>query len=218
MEKGWKLTDAVLLGLAGEALYLFVIWLSLYSKAHTLLINCSQTDTTLITTSVCAIVTILLLGPVVHWIAVKRGYGGLARSVGWHSSCPAWRLMLIMGAVLAVPDYWISARRSVTGYPASHLAFTVALYVLANVLLQPVIEEFYFRGVLQAAVGKSIGTVGSVVVVALLFDWVHVNSRLLVLPISICLGIVRVRTKSIVPCLLLHASYNASLLVVNWFL
>jgi len=91
----------------------------------------------------------------------------------------------------------------------------IAVAVLA-VFTAPLAEEVVYRGVLFSSLRKHLGSVVTVVIVSITFTGVHVFqnqgawvsiSGLLFLSFS--LTIARARTKSIMPCVLIHTISNA---------
>jgi membrane protease YdiL (CAAX protease family) len=91
---------------------------------------------------------------------------------------------------------------------------SIALYFLTTVLAQPFIEECYFRGILFVALANKIGEYGSAISTAVLFTLLHFSHhRFFIFPVALVLGLVRVRTKSVAACFLLHGGYNVGILV-----
>ena len=98
-----------------------------------------------------------------------------------------------------------------------HLAIKVAslsndrLFILVfvgAVVLQPIIEEVYFRGILFAALENRFTSLISLIIVTLTFASLHPGHQWIVLPISVLLGITRITTRSTANCFALHAAYN----------
>jgi membrane protease YdiL (CAAX protease family) len=94
------------------------------------------------------------------------------------------------------------------------------LWGLLAVGVAPAVEEFVFRGVLYAGFSRSWGPVSAGVLVTVLFTATHALSALTYWPAVIAITsvgvgalVLRVRTASLLPAVLLHATYN-SLLVV----
>lgn len=84
-------------------------------------------------------------------------------------------------------------------------------------MVQPFIEECYFRGLLFAAVAEKIGVIGSVLLTALLFAWLHPMHNLTILPVAFLLGGTRAKTRSVAACFVLHAGYNVGVLLFQLF-
>jgi membrane protease YdiL (CAAX protease family) len=96
----------------------------------------------------------------------------------------------------------------------------IAVAILA-VFTAPVVEEVVYRGVLFSALRKRIGVTATVVIVTLMFAGVHVFQNrgawvsitgLAVL--SLILTVTRAKTKSLLPCILIHTLNNAFASVV----
>lgn len=90
----------------------------------------------------------------------------------------------------------------------------IALILLGAVVLQPFIEELYFRGVLFVSLAERFAPLISITVVTVLFVFFHPQHHWIVLPISIIIGIVRISSQSTANCFALHAGYNLG--VVLW--
>ena len=93
------------------------------------------------------------------------------------------------------------------------------------VLTAPFVEEFIYRGVLYAALQRTIGVRGAVIFVLALFTLIHVPQywpNLGVIAavglLSIVLTIVRAQTGRLLPCVVIHLVFNliqALLLIVE---
>lgn len=89
-----------------------------------------------------------------------------------------------------------------------------ALVVVSAVVVAPLTEEFFFRRVLQGWLEKHFGDEKGVAVAlsAIAFASAHAGQGLAFLPLfplALVLGLVAERTGSIVPCVFLHAMFNA---------
>jgi CAAX protease family protein len=96
----------------------------------------------------------------------------------------------------------------------------IAIAALAT-LTAPLVEEAVYRGVLYSAIRRRLGLVATVVVVTLMFlgvhlaqywgAWVSIAGLML---LSLVLTVLRARTKSILPCVLIHTLNNAFFSVI----
>ncbi|HKP87083.1 MAG TPA: type II CAAX endopeptidase family protein [Blastocatellia bacterium] len=91
----------------------------------------------------------------------------------------------------------------------------IAVVILAT-LSAPFVEEVIYRGVLYAGLRKRLSVVASVVMVTMLFAGVHVPqywgawaSLAGLTLLSLILTVVRAKTKSILPCVVIHFVNNA---------
>lgn len=99
----------------------------------------------------------------------------------------------------------------------------VAIAVLAT-FTAPLVEETVYRGVLFSSLRRSLGLVGTVVLVTVMFTGVHVLQYMgawvtiagLTL-LSLALTLIRARTKSVLPCVLIHTVNNAFFAVLILF-
>ena len=89
----------------------------------------------------------------------------------------------------------------------------ILLVALGTVILQPLVEEIYYRGILFEAISSKIGSIWSICIVTLLFDLMHVQHHWIVLPIAILLGVTRISTRSTANCFALHAAYNLGMVI-----
>ena len=103
---------------------------------------------------------------------------------------------------------------------SQHVRLAVALLA---VISAPFIEELIYRGVLYGGLRKRFGTVATVIGVTLLFASVHVPqyygawaSMAGLTMLSLILTVVRAKTKSILPCVMIHFVNNLffSILIV----
>jgi hypothetical protein len=79
------------------------------------------------------------------------------------------------------------------------------------VAVGPLLEEIFFRGALFGPVARKDGPTAAVAATALLFAMVHLEWQAIVwiLLMGVILGALRSRSGSLVPSVLVHASFNA---------
>lgn len=94
------------------------------------------------------------------------------------------------------------------------------LSFVAAVLVAPIVEELYFRGMILPVFMRRFGTFFGIFTTSLLFALLHFqpNVVLYTFVLAILLAIVRLRLKSIIPSMLLHGINNliAFSLVAGW--
>ena len=91
----------------------------------------------------------------------------------------------------------------------------IAIAVLAT-FTAPIVEETVYRGILFSSLRRGLGVTATVILVTLMFTGVHVLQYLgawvsiagLTL-LSLALTVIRARTKSILPCVIVHTVNNA---------
>lgn len=145
------------------------------------------------------------------------------KSLGWNwagHSALYWGLISI-GVLIAI----LVADQFFTRFlPQSETSFDqllksseqvkIAVIVLA-ITSAPFVEEVIYRGILYSGLRKQFGTAATVIGVTLLFSTVHVlqywgawASMAGLTMLSLTLTIVRAKTKSILPCVVIHFANN----------
>jgi membrane protease YdiL (CAAX protease family) len=117
----------------------------------------------------------------------------------------------LAGAVFAV--LWTAFTRKfyVVVHFQERVPLGVGLFVIASVLLQPIIEEMYFRGMLFLALRKELGEITAIILVTVAFTLIHGKSAAFLVPAAILLGVVRMKTRSVASCFAFHAAYNLAI-------
>ena len=186
----------------------------------------SVTDKTAIFLQILSIFPAHLLTLAMVWALVTRlGKRPLLESLGWGSTRGRgyWEGagFVITGVVLflmAAPLTKFLGGDKTTQLEQiinSSVASRYAIAALA-VFTAPFVEEFIYRGVLYAALQRAIGTNAAVVLVLGLFTLIHVpqywpNLGVIsaVALLSIVLTIVRAYSGRLLPCVVIHMSFNA---------
>lgn len=90
--------------------------------------------------------------------------------------------------------------------------------VLVTCVLAPVLEEMLFRGLILRSFLRQYPRGGAIVGSAVLFGVAHLNiyQFFAALALGCVAGWLYERTRSLIPCIALHASYNSTLVVLSW--
>lgn len=79
----------------------------------------------------------------------------------------------------------------------------------------PLVEEVVYRGLMYSAFQRTLGISGAVTLVTLLFALVHVpqyypsySTIIMICLLSLVLTLVRVKSKNLLPCIILHTMFN----------
>jgi hypothetical protein len=119
-------------------------------------------------------------------IAISYGYGALLQRLGYDTS--------------ADPSY-----------PFNVNGIGITFLAIIAVLVAPIAEETFFRGFMFAGIRKRIGFAWAAIISAAIFAIAHLSTESLV-PIFL-LGLMLAwlyhKTKSIWPCIIVHAAYNS---------
>ncbi len=92
-----------------------------------------------------------------------------------------------------------------------------AVYLVAFIatLTAPIAEELVYRGILYSAFQRTFGVPAAFLFVTLLFSLVHVpqyypsySTIFLLTLLSVILTLIRIRTNSLLPCIILHTIFN----------
>jgi len=88
---------------------------------------------------------------------------------------------------------------------------SIVLTVLLLAVLPAIVEELTFRGVVLSGLRKSLGDAGGVLMTAVFFGAAHtvLQQSLAAAPVGILIGIIALRTGSLIPCVVFHAVYNS---------
>lgn len=170
----------------------------------------------LLATSVAALVALA-------WLL---GRGATATDLGFAWDRPVDDLRLAVGglalvlapllALAATLDRLVPYEHPVIEFLALHRdARAVGLVLASAVVAAPLVEELFFRRILQgwleARLPEADGTL-AIVISAAAFALAHQGQGLAfvpLFPLGLVLGFIARRTGSIVPCILLHALFNA---------
>jgi CAAX protease family protein len=225
----WKVRDAVLVMGAG---FLFLVAALITTLGVFELQGGSLADSdarAVISTLVSAGFYLFLLWMI--YVTVVHRYRVTWRSLGirpvswqWLAAVPfifalltfSYVLMYRAGvAVFGPATHWPKPLTTTT-VNAAQLPHLVAVVIVTNVLLTPLVEELLFRGVLYQALRRSMPIGSSVLVSSLVFAAMHMSLVLFIpfMLMGIILAIVYERSESIVPTILLHACNNGIILLI----
>ncbi len=164
--------------------------------------------------------------------AAILGVGLVGAALRWRQVRPTLSLPRITGGGLALASgglalVWLTSQLltriapttdgALVGlYHAEELPLWVALVDLA--VLPAVTEELVFRGVILGGLLQVFRPQAAIVTTAVLFGAVHLSplSMVHLTMMGLVLGAVRVGSGSLYPCILLHALYNAVIVLGVW--
>lgn len=135
-----------------------------------------------------------------------------------------------LAIVLALPTFLIGAgvigaMQSLIGVSAQKMAtpffahgFAYGAVILSTAVQPAIIEELAFRGVVLGGLRRVLSTFEAVVVSALMFMTLHLSPARFphTLALGLVAGTLRVRSKSIFPCMALHFTHNFLCIAVEW--
>jgi membrane protease YdiL (CAAX protease family) len=127
-------------------------------------------------------------------------------------------LLIMAGVIPALPSEQTNpiAERALSELSAWELFWTVAL----TVVFAPIVEEVLFRGVLFQVLWQRTGRVWlSAFASGFLFSVIHpqfLGGILNLTFLGVVLAMVYAHTRSLIPCMLIHALNNGMLLLLSW--
>lgn len=185
----------------------------------------AKTDPTAVILQLASIIPAHLCTIILAWLVVTRFKKfSFRETLGWNLvNFRIWHAFVIFAVFYAVAlgltqvfgatetdfDRMLKSSRSAVFLVAFFATFTA-----------PLIEEVIYRGLLYSAFQRKFGVVLAVVLVTLLFTAVHIPqyssesvpnyaSVITLLLLSLTLTLLRVHTKNLLPCILLHTVVNA---------
>jgi len=208
----WTLSEAILLGFIGVFVFMIVLAALIFVWRPTFGLPRPEARVLDINLECLAVAAGGYLS-ILFW---KGRVGGFWQSIEWKASTIpmiAFAVAGLLGSLVlrAVSTGQVLPERMVGVYGSGLL---LALILLSTFLLQPILEEVYFRGILFEGIASKLNTAKSIFIVTVIFDLVHAQHQLIVLPFAIAVGIVKVSTRSTANCFAMHAAYNLG--VILW--
>lgn len=184
------------------------------------LIEFLQKDPMAIILNVIAIIPAHILTLVLAWLVVtKYKRFSFRATLGWDwGGFNWWNCLLILGsffaAAVVVSNFLPEQDNELMRILRSS---RTAVYIVAFMatFTAPIVEEVVYRGILYSAFQRTFGVLAAVIVVTALFALVHVpqyypsySTIFLICMLSLILTLIRVRTKNLLPCIVLHTIFN----------
>ena len=179
-----------------------------------------QKDPTAIVLSIVAIIPAHIFTLILAWFVVTRFRKfSFRQTLGWQwGGFTWWNCLLILGGFFVVaglishflPEQDNDLLRILR-------SSRTAVYIVAFMatFTAPIVEEVIYRGILYSAFQRTFGVAAAVLVVTGLFALVHVpqyypsySTIFLICLLSLILTLIRVRTRNLLPCIVLHTIFN----------
>lgn len=191
-----------------------------------------KTDPTSILLQILSIIPAHLCTILLCWLVVKsfRKYS-FRQTLGWEwGGYKIWHSFVVVG-VFFLLSYIVAINFGKSDNDFLEMLkssrFIVFPLAFMAIFTAPIVEEVVYRGILYSALQRRLGIIGAVVVVTFLFGLVHVPQYsknlvpdyptiTLLFLLSLTLTLIRVYTKNLLPCIVLHTIFNAfqSLLLI----
>lgn len=216
----WMLSVAFIAFIPALFLYPYIASKGIPLSETSEIMEFAKNDPQAIFLQIIAIIPAHILTIFLAWMVVSRGRRfKLLRTLGWDKGGVRWwHYCVILGAFLIVAavvgSFFPEQENDLLRILRSSRS---AVYIIAFVATfsAPFIEEVIYRGVLFSAFQKAFGVAASFVLVTILFALVHVpqyypsySTIFLLTLLSLTLTGVRVFSKNILPCVILHTLFN----------
>lgn len=185
------------------------------------MVEFAKSDPIAIFLQIVGIIPAHLLTILIAWLIVTqvRRYP-FAATLGWKSgSFRWWHYPIILGFFFVIAGFVnYLAPEQENDLIRMLQSSRSAVYIIAFVatFTAPFVEEVVYRGVLYSAFQKRIGVTAAFVLVTFLFAVVHVpqywpsaSTIFLLTLLSLTLTAIRVWSKNLLPCVILHTLFNA---------
>lgn len=180
-----------------------------------------MSDKTAIILQIAAIFPAHLLTFALAWLVVTqmRQYP-FRETLGWKTAGVRWwhyALILIGFFILSmvVGSYFPEQEDDLLRIARSSTTAAVLIAIMA-VFTAPIVEEVVYRGLLYSAFQRTIGKIGAIILVTLLFTAVHVPqyyenpSKIVMLALlSLIITLLRAYSGNLLPAIILHTVFNA---------
>lgn len=224
----WNLVDVLVIAVFAFVTG-FVVLLFAFGVAHSIprfrnLSPAQLGQTALILVPAQTVAYLFVVAFMAHLVGLKQG-GSFLKAISWNAPSAQKGLQAIAGgvglALVSAIFTGILSRWVPKSLPVDKLfSDTSSAYLLAlfGVFVAPFVEELFFRGFLYPALARKIGVSASMVLTAALFAVVHQGqlARAWVplawlFIVGMVLTYVRVKTKSVATCVLIHIVYNVTI-------
>ena len=182
----------------------------------------AKTDPTAVILQVVAIIPAHILTVLIAWLVITRMRTfSFRKTVGWESGGIKWwhyaaMLLVFFGLAAVVGSYFPEQENDLIRMLKTS---RYAVYIVAFVatVTAPLVEEVIYRGVLYSAFERALGVPAAFALVTFLFAVVHVpqyypsySTIFLLALLSVMLTALRVRSKNLLPCIILHTLFNGA--------
>lgn len=184
------------------------------------LVEFAKTDVGAILLQISAILPAHLLTLLLGWLIVTRYRTySFKEMLGWRSGGISWwyyPLIIVSFIVLAavIGSFFPEQENDMIRMLKSS-KYAVYLVAILATATAPIVEELIYRGILYSAFQRTVGVAAAFALVTLMFALVHVpqyypsfSTIFLILLLSMILTTLRVYSKNLWPCIVLHTIFN----------
>ncbi|MEP6901017.1 MAG: CPBP family intramembrane glutamic endopeptidase [Actinomycetota bacterium] len=184
----------------------------------------SITDPTAIILQLLAVIPAHIFTLILAWFVVtKYKKYSFRQTLGWNlGSFRVWHAFAITVFFLVVAGLlqtYLPSQQNEMDNIINSSRTAVYLVAFFATFTAPIVEEVVYRGILYSALQRKFGIILAVSLVTILFVGVHVpqysqnnvpdySAIILLLMLSLVLTLIRVKTKNLLPCIVLHTVFN----------
>ncbi len=217
----WAASVALILILPTIAIGIYIAANGLKITNQEQLLEILKTDINASIIQILAIIPAHIFTLILAWAVVtKFNKYSFRETLGWKfNNFKIWHIIVVVVAIFALAgaltSYFGETDNELLRILRSSRTAVILIAILAT-FTAPIVEEVVYRGVLYSALQRTVGVWMAVFLVTLLFAVVHVPQYLpdyvaisMICLLSLILTLVRVWTKNLLPCIILHFVFNA---------
>jgi uncharacterized protein len=184
------------------------------------LVELLKTDINASIIQILAIIPAHIFTLILAWAVItKFNKYSFREMLGWKfNNFRIWHIIVVVIAIFILAgiltSYFGETDNELLRILRSSRTAVILIAILAT-FTAPIVEEVVYRGVLYSALQRTVGVWMAVFLVTLLFAVVHVPQYLpdyvaisMICLLSLILTLVRVWTKNLLPCIILHFVFN----------
>lgn len=216
----WMFSVFLILILPSFFLIVYTATLDPPIKESAALIELAKNDPTAILVQIVAIIPAHILTFFAAWLVVTRnGKYSFRKTIGWRSGGIRWWhyaaiLVSFLAVTFVVSNFFPERDNDMLRILQSSRTVAILMAMLAT-FTAPMVEEVVYRGVLYSAFHRRINAPAAFLLVTALFLTVHIpqyypsySTIFLIALLSVTLTSLRVRSKNLLPCIILHTLFN----------
>jgi membrane protease YdiL (CAAX protease family) len=216
----WVASVAFIVIIPTIAIFVYIATKGVSISDPKVLAETIQNDPTAILVNILAVIPSHILTVVLAWLVVTQwGKLSFTEMLGWRwGGFKAWHAIAILVGFFCLAYFltWIFGEgdNELLRILRSSRAVVYAVAFMAT-FTAPLVEEVVYRGVLYSSFQKRFGISKAVFLVTLLFAVVHVPQYLgspatiiSIFILSLVLTLIRVKTRNLLPCIVLHTVFN----------
>lgn len=179
-----------------------------------------KTDINATIIQILAVIPAHIFTLILAWAVItKFNKYSFREMLGWKfNNFRIWHIIVVVVAIFALAgvltSYFGETDNELLRILRSSRTAVILVAILAT-FTAPIVEEVVYRGVLYSALQRTVGVWFAVFLVTLLFAVVHVPQYLpdyvaisMICLLSLILTLIRVWTKNLLPCIILHFVFN----------